>query len=70
MPAAFGSNSTWLKGTVEGADGVTYFNLYQIQCIALENENDYVIQLGGHRFRILNCVVAEDLTEIEPPGGG
>lgn len=65
--ATFGSDTTWLKGKLGGSDTYTYVNLYQCLAIAEENSNDYIIQSGGHRFKIFDCVAVGDLTDIEPP---
>ncbi len=69
MPAQFGSDSTWIKGTLNKVgDEVTYFNLYAISGIHLENNDDYVIHLPGGKIVLLyNCTQVDDLAAIAPP---
>lgn len=67
MPKKFGGDTTWLKGKREDSDSFEYVNLYQIQSIQNFNTNDYLIQIGGLRFVLKDCVVLDDLAEIQPP---
>lgn len=67
MPQAFGSETTWLKGKRQDSDSYEYVNLYQVQSIQNVNGHDYLVQIGGVRFVLKDCVQLGDLTEIEPP---
>lgn len=69
MPAEFGSDSTWLKGKRAGAANYTYVNIYQCQSIERGNSDNYIIMLGGHTFKLYDCVYVGDLAEIAPEEG-
>jgi len=69
MPALFGSDSQWLKGKLAGAENYTYVNIYECQTVEQGNSDNYIIMLGGHRFKLYDCVWVGDLADIAPPEG-
>ena len=63
----FGSDTTWLKGRMtQGLGSFVYINIYQATALIKENLNDYTILDNGHVFKVYDCEIKDDLTEIEP----
>ena len=67
--ADFGESTTWLKGKIAGASTYTYVNIYNCDAITQDNSTTYIIQSGGHRFKLRECVWVADLTDIAPEEG-
>ena len=68
--ANFGSDTTWIKGTLDRSNGseVTYFNLYQVVAVHQQNADDYLLHLhGGKIVTLYNCTQVDDLMDIEVP---
>ena len=64
--ADFGESSQWLKGKLSNESGDTYVNVYAVDTIRKINEDNYIIQCAGHRFKIRDCVWVASLDGIAP----
>lgn len=64
--ADFGEDTQWLKGTLAGTSTVVYVNVGALNYIRKENENDYIVCVGGAVYNVLDCTMLNNLEEIQP----